>query len=85
MGSSGQEPACGLLTIPSLAGRFALLIDRLFKPPESRTFTPCRHGTDWTGQPSISDGFSISNAKYLSLLQWYLIAKPASSTMENFI
>jgi hypothetical protein len=49
------------------------------------TFTPCRHGTGWTGQPSISDRVSISNAKYLSLLQWYLIAKPASSTMEHFI
>jgi hypothetical protein len=57
----------------------------LFKPPVSRALTSRRHGTGWTAQPSTGNGFSISNAKYLSLLQWHSIAKPASGMIKYFI
>ena len=34
---------------------------------------------------SIDDGFSIFNAKCLSLLQWHSIAGPASDIIKYFI
>ena len=75
----------GLLPAPSLTGRIALLMNWLVKPPESRAFASRRHGTGWTAQRSTGDGFSISNAKYLSLLQWHSIAEPASGMTKYFI
>jgi hypothetical protein len=71
------------LLAPSLIGCLALLISSLFKAAESLYVSPPWNGR--AGVPAIGDGFIISNAEYVSVMQWHSIAKPAFDTIKHFI
>jgi hypothetical protein len=61
----------------------------LAAPPPAETAGIARlrlaRGTGWSTWLTIGDGFPISDAKYLSLLQWHSIAKPACDIMKSNI